>query len=481
MEREGGGWKGKEEDGKGGGGWKGKEGDGKGRREMEREGGGWKGKEEDGKGRRGMGREGGGWKEKWVLGWGVGWDNWEEEGSVLASAASAQLIQRPSKEATIKSVRILCNSNDIVVSIDTSDVFNGMIYPKGLSKNSSCMAEFKEQTNPILYKLPLTSCSTMSSEMVDGIEYFNTVVVQPHRKLVTNQGRGYHIRCKYQTQEKTVTNTFNVSFIGTTPLTATAPMPGCYMRIFAGTPADKLVAENVRIGDSLTMVISLDDQEIYGMKVTSCLVRDGLGWGEQMLINADGCPVDYEILGELEYSSSKTTAAVRFQAHKFPYTSSVYYQCNVKLCIKNAGGCDDVPPVCVEGSNVLRRRRRRDVSEVDGNGDLDEVEGEVDENMTIEVITGLYVNEDEELPEPEGASDTLSPVKEEVLEDPNTFCLSPKTFAIGIAIAGLILMIAVIASILILISRRRRRKEDSTTGSSIYSSPYTNTAYSHSS
>ncbi|XP_064096217.1 cuticlin-4-like isoform X2 [Macrobrachium nipponense] len=398
----------------------------------------------------------------------------------VLAATQAQLIQRQSKDETIQNVRIFCNSNDIVVSIDTSIAFNGMIYPKGLSKNSSCMAEFKEQNSPVLYKLPLKSCSTMSSEMEDGIEYFNTVVVQPHRKLVTNQGRGYHIRCKYQTQEKTVTNAFNVSFVGTTPLTATAPMPGCYMRIFAGTPADKAVAENVRIGDPLTMVITLDDQEIYGMKVTDCLVRDGLGWGEQMLINSEGCPVDYEILGPFEYSTSKTTAAVRFQAHKFPYTSSVYYQCNVKLCIKNAGGCDDVPPVCVEGGNILRRRRRN-VNEIDGNGNLTEVEAEVDENLTIEVFTGLYVNEDDELPEPEGAAETLTPIREEIEEDPNTFCLSPKTFAIGIAIAGLILMVAVIAAILILISRRRRRKEDSTTGSSIYSSPYTNTAYSHSS
>lgn len=55
------------------------------------------------------------------------------------------------------------------------------------------------------------------------------------------------------------------------------------------------------------------------------------------------------------------------------------------------------PPVCVEGANVLRRRRRRDVAEIDGNGDLDEMEAEVDENLTIEVITGLYVNEDEEV------------------------------------------------------------------------------------
>lgn len=47
-------------------------------------------------------------------------------------------------------------------------------------------------------------------------------------------------------------------------------------------------------------------------------------------------------MGEFEYSGSKTTALVHFQAHKFPYTASVYYQCNVRLCIRHAGGCDDV-------------------------------------------------------------------------------------------------------------------------------------------
>ena len=45
---------------------------------------------------------------------------------------------------------------------------------------------------------------------VAGLEYFNTVVVQPHRKLVTNQGRGYHVRCRYRIKEQTLTNDFNV-------------------------------------------------------------------------------------------------------------------------------------------------------------------------------------------------------------------------------------------------------------------------------
>lgn len=68
----------------------------------------------------------------------------------------------------------------------------------------------------------------------------------------------------------------------------------------------------------------------------------------------------------------------------------------------------------------------------------------------------------------------------QAIDDPNTICISQRSFAIGIAIAGLILMLAVVAAILVLLAKRRH-KSVSTTGSSIYSGPYTNTAYSHSS
>jgi len=54
------------------------------------------------------------------------------------------------------------------------------------------------------------------------------------------------------------------------------------------------------------------------------------------------CPVDEEIMGPFKYSHNLTKAEVSFQAHKFPYTSSVYYQCNVRLCLKQSGGCDEV-------------------------------------------------------------------------------------------------------------------------------------------
>jgi hypothetical protein len=64
-------------------------------------------------------------------------------------------------------VRIDCNSNEIWVAVKTrSGAFNGMIYPKGLSKNSSCMSEFIHQRSPIRYRLPLRSCNTMSTDLV---------------------------------------------------------------------------------------------------------------------------------------------------------------------------------------------------------------------------------------------------------------------------------------------------------------------------
>jgi len=390
------------------------------------------------------------------------------------------------KNDIVEDVRVFCNSEDITLTLTvSSDYFNGMIYPKGLSKNSTCMTEYIQQEGVIKYILPLRSCNTMSTDVTEGMEYFNTVVVQPHRKLVTNQGRGYHVRCRYQSQEKTLTNDFNVRFkwsdsaqdrngLGTAPLTATAAMPASSMRIFYGEASEGLVAENVKIGDPLSLVISIDEQDIYGMHVTQCLVRDGLGWSEQALINEEGCPQDYEIMGELEYSSSKTTALVKFQAHKFPYTSSVYYQCNVKLCIKHAGGCDQVPPVCENGVNIVRKKRQ--VVELD-ESDGSEVYDLVEREETIKVYTGLYVDEASDLDDDEFAALDQPDVS---VYDPNTFCISQRSFAIGIAIAGLILMTAVVVAIMILVSKRRR-KNLSTTGSSIYSGPYTNTAYSHSS
>ena len=91
---------------------------------------------------------------------------------------------------------------------------------------------------------------------------------------------------------------YNSSGLGTTPLVATAAMPSTSMKIYRGEPVEGRVAESVKIGDPLTMVISIDNQDIYGMHISGCSVRDGLGWSEQGLINDEG--LDFNLKKKLE-------------------------------------------------------------------------------------------------------------------------------------------------------------------------------------
>ncbi len=78
------------------------------------------------------------------------------------------------------------------------------------------------------------------------------------------------------------------SFAGNTKLDTTSPLPGTMMHIYAGDAVNHVPAENVKIGDPLTLKVALDQQEVYGMTVADCTVRDGLGWSEQLLYNDQG-------------------------------------------------------------------------------------------------------------------------------------------------------------------------------------------------
>lgn len=86
-----------------------------------------------------------------------------------------------------------------------------------------------------------------------------------------------------------------------------------------------------------------------------------------------------QIVGPFQYDSDRTKATVEFPAHKFPYTTSVYYQCNIRLCMLKDENCHK-SPTCGRS----RSKRETDSS---------------DEGLpaTIEVFSGLYVNENAEV------------------------------------------------------------------------------------
>jgi len=392
-------------------------------------------------------------------------------------AQVAAVIDNETNSFSKPQIKVECLSDSMIISImnapsASSSYFNGIIYPKDLAKNSSCSTEYHEHIGKIIYKLPLKSCSTIPQENEKGeIEFMNTIVLQPHLKLVTDLTTSFYVNCKYQ--RKMSISTRNPE----NPLAYTSQtlesvndrrnygraldnevinndVIGCHMKIFSN---NKLV-QTVTIGDMITITINIDKQNEYGLKVTECSVRDGIGVGEQQLIDKNGCPIDPEIMGKFVYSKNRQEASVTFPAHRFPYSSAVYYQCNVKICDYKNEKCLMESP--------CDNRKKRDTN----------IQGEVDDEglpAAIEVYSGLYVNENLENIDYED-----SVLKEKTNED--AICVSQRNFAIAIAIAGLILMLLVVI-VALCIMARRNRKETASSGSSIYSGPYTNTAFSHSS
>lgn len=384
------------------------------------------------------------------------------------TATEAETTTWPGSVAPLDTITVACEKDSMHVTVILSrtysssyDMFNGIVYPAGLGSNSTCLREYVSKRGDLQYTLPLRGCNTMSNDNEDGtVEYYNNIIVQPHLRLVTGQGRGYHVRCTYRRRDLThfhsfrpradrLTNSLDDDFNSEEFDEDSGLLPSVSMKIYKGDPEDKEEASNVRIGDILSLVVSLEKQRQFGLLVSECSVRDGLGWAEQSLIADDGCPLDGEIMGMFQYSSDKQNARVSFPAHKFPYTASVYYTCEVKLCDLNH------PTDCEPCSHKRHRVRRED-------------EGSP---ATVEVFKGLYVNE----PDSPDNDEVISEKKEDEI------CISQRNFAIGICVAGVILMICVIAAIAFILARRRNPKTYSRTGSSLYSGPYTNTGYSHTS
>ena len=60
-----------------------------------------------------------------------------------------------------------CNLQEMVVTVSTMVSFHGMVYPRGLTKQSPCMNEFDVPIGTdFVYKVPLRSCNTMNVDTV---------------------------------------------------------------------------------------------------------------------------------------------------------------------------------------------------------------------------------------------------------------------------------------------------------------------------
>lgn len=246
---------------------------------------------------------------------------------------------------------VMCLADGIHVDLQL-EKFDGIIYVKGHSQDPKCRKLVMSNGTPnqmVDFKVQFGHCDLIHRDGEAGF----VLVIQKHPKLVTYRARAYHVKCVYNTGERTVTLGFNVSMITTSGTIAnTGPPPTCLMSIAA---LDGREVTSAEIGQDLLLRVDVQPDSIYGGFARSCEAKtvDDEGEYQYEVTDANGCATDPSIFSDWKYDEQRKSLVARFNAFKFPSSNNLRFQCNIRVCF---GSC---PPANCNGIDAYGKRRRR--------------------------------------------------------------------------------------------------------------------------
>ncbi|XP_022241756.1 fibrillin-1-like [Limulus polyphemus] len=331
--------------------------------------------------------------------------------------------------APTSDMSVMCLADGIQVSVHL-DGFNGVLYVKGHSENPQCRRFVTNSDwQAVDFKVLFNTCGLIH---VDGEASF-ILVIQKHPKLVTYRARAYHVKCVYNTGEKTISLGFNVSMITTSGTIAnTGPPPSCKMAIVQANGKEITSAE---VGDDLLLRVDVQPDYIYGGFARSCVAKttDDNEEIEYQVTDDNGCATDPTVFGNWIIDPDTKLLEARFSAFKFPTSNNIRFQCNIRVCF---GSC---PPVNCNGVSTYESRHKRQA--------LNEkfILGENFQEGTLR----------EEIQVQSNAILTLDPKSEKVfesLDEPTiskiqNVCIPRLGFIISLVVTGLVALVAVAISI----------------------------------
>lgn len=237
------------------------------------------------------------------------------------------------------------------VAIEFDKPFNGIIFSKGHYSHGNCVhLPAASGRNSVYFDIGITTCGTTGNTQNglygngassgSGTFFENTIVIQydPQVQEVWDQAR--KLRCTWHDQyEKSVTfRPFPVDMLDVVRADFAGDNVGCWMQIQVGKgPWASEVAGIVKIGQTMTMVLAIKDEENkFDMLVRNCIAHDGKRAPIE-LVDSQGCIVRPKLMSRFtkikNFGSSATVLSyAHFQAFKFPDSMEVHFQCTIQIC-----------------------------------------------------------------------------------------------------------------------------------------------------
>lgn len=246
---------------------------------------------------------------------------------------------------------VKCEKNLMKVAIDFDKPFFGTIFSKGHYHQSECIHEFANSGKmSVFFDIGIGKCGTVGntqnglyghgSESGSGSYFENTIIVQYDSLVQEVWDQARRLRCSWHEQyEKSVSfRPFPVDVLDVVRADFAGDNVGCWMQIQVGKgPWASEVAGIVKIGQTMTMVLAIKDEENkFDMLVRNCVAHDGKRSPIE-LVDSNGCIVRNNIMSKFtkirNFGSSATVLSyAHFQTFKFPDSLEVHFQCMIQIC-----------------------------------------------------------------------------------------------------------------------------------------------------
>ncbi|CAI2358220.1 unnamed protein product [Caenorhabditis sp. 36 PRJEB53466] len=270
---------------------------------------------------------------------------------------------------------VQCGSEHLSINFKTRSAFEGHAYVKGHYSMKECRTDATLEPTVNL-SIPYSACDVIRqrSSNPKGIMMTATIILSFHPMFITKTDKSYKVQCFYAESSKTVTQQLNVEIdkeqekkifvmVGDDEANSdnehpvknqsrkmndqsvekrieyNVPLPECNYRVLNEARNEEVAFAKVgQVVYHEWSCASKDKNEVspFCLTVHSCNVKDETG-KEVQLFDENGCAVDKYLINNLEYSDDLSGGQVS-QVFKFADQPSVFFQCKIRLGIKNEDG-----------------------------------------------------------------------------------------------------------------------------------------------
>ncbi|CAH0717987.1 unnamed protein product, partial [Brenthis ino] len=264
----------------------------------------------------------------------------------------------------IHDITVDCGKEMMTINIEFNKVYNGIIYSQDHFKDSDCVY-VKENSNQIKYSftVSLNKCGTrfFSDFENEGQAYLENVLVlqnEPGIQEVWDHIR--RVRCLWEGNlTKQLVSSLSVGMLN--QITSNFSGDTAMARLDIQTGRGPFAPEAnglVKIGEIMTLVVSVSGDAGFDIIVRECVARDSSNNHVVPLTDSNGCVLKPKLFGafqktrETGNTGASIIAYAFFNAFKFPDEMDLIIQCDVELCKTNCEMCEN------PGSTEPRRKRR---------------------------------------------------------------------------------------------------------------------------